>query len=651
MRIAIILAVLAVGACANEPPTEPPPATPPTLRTTAVPEGWFGGTSSPTSYVFGLDRLNQRSGAAAAFLASRHSNPTQFVSLGQNVRADQYRGRRVRWSGWVRPTGVTGSGAGLWMRVDGPGETQAFDNMANRRILDTSDWTRYSVVLDVPANAIGLAFGVLLGGPGDVVIDDLQFEVVGAEVPTTNMQTEPSPSSWDSAAAADYYERIRSLPVNLDFEGVRGFQPETFAWLTQAVVPLATVDPGADLADLAPLATMIGAARVVALGEGTHGTREFFLMKHRVFEYLVRYMGFRHFAIEATWAESNDLNRWVQGGDGDPAVLLSRLYFWTWNTQEVLDFVRWMREWNTGRPAADRVQFVGFDMQFPGAPMDTVAAFVSRVDSAARPFVDQRYTCLVPFRDVAGRFSRPASQYAALPSPDRAACRMGLQEVFDTITARRGAYEPASDAATYAAALHSARIVQQWEVMTAATGTSEGPLSRDRFMAENVLWLLEQAGPGARMMLWAHNGHVTRAGGVMGAHLATLGSDYVNLGFLFGHGAFNAVAVGGGQQAFIADYVPSNSLEAAFSSTLQPRLLFDARRIPQGGQAAAPLAGPIPMRVIGAVYNPVLAASYYSPAVLPHDFDLLIYLETTTASTLLPFVSASAAPPDRPVRP
>jgi hypothetical protein len=112
-------------------------------------------------------------------------------------------GKRVRFSGYVRSREVTGW-AGLWMRVDGPnGETLAFDNMQKRAIKGTGDWKEYQIVLDVPASAQKIAFGLLLAGKGGVWMDDLKFEVVGTDVPTTGetVGTEPKPGY-----------------VNLDFE-------------------------------------------------------------------------------------------------------------------------------------------------------------------------------------------------------------------------------------------------------------------------------------------------------------------------------------------------------------------------------------------------------------------------------------------------
>jgi erythromycin esterase len=592
--------------------------------------------------VVGLDRGNVHGGTAAAYLASTVSNPTGFVTLTQAIRADTYRGRRLRWSGWLRPTEVGGTGAGAWMRVDGPGATLAFDNMSNRPILGTGGWRQVSVVLDVPSNAIGIALGMLLSGGGDLIADDFRLDIVGPEIASTSLYDAPVPNNIDSAATAASYARQAATAVDLDFEGLTNaaLSSATIGWLAKTAVPFATVVPGSDESDLGPLKQMIGSASLVGMGEDTHGTREFFQMKHRVFQYLVHQMGFTHFAIEATWPEANDMNTYVLTGKGDPNVLLSNMYFWTWRTQEVLDLVKWMRSWNVTAPPAQRVQFLGFDMQFPGAAMDTVAGFVARVDSANNGFVTQRYTCLGPYRNHGATSGQSGATYAALPSATRAACAAGLKQVSDLFNTKSAAYQAASSASLFANAQHSARLVEQWEDMTSAGPA--GTLLRDKYMAENIQWLRGQAGVGAKMMLWAHNYHVSSVPNAMGSYLRTAyGDGYVNAGFVFGTGGFNAVGgsgTNGALQPFQATTVPDGSIESAFGGISQARALFDARLIAAGGAPAAPLAGPIRMRSIGAVFSPSQELNFFGMQLFPGDFDLLIYLATTTPSTILPFV-------------
>ena len=125
-----------------------------------------------------------------------------------------------------------------------------------------------------------------------------------------------------------------------------------------------------------PLKKTIGDARIVSLGEATHGSREIFQLKHRMLEFLATEMGFTIFSIEANMPEAYRLNDYVLNGTGDPAQLLRGMYFWTWDTEEVLEMIRWMREFN--RSGRGRVEFTGFDMQTPTVAAEIVRGFAPR---------------------------------------------------------------------------------------------------------------------------------------------------------------------------------------------------------------------------------------------------------------------------------
>ena len=169
-----------------------------------LPAGWFKAGSHPTEYDMGLDESVRRDGKASATVKSIVEKPQGFGTLMQMTQVGQYSGRRVRFSGFVKSDKVT-QWAGLWFRIDGanPAVPLGFDNMQERAIKGTTDWTRYELVLDVPKEAQRLAFGVLLAGGGQVWMDDLKFEVVPTTVKTTNMA---APTSAPSA------------PSNLNFE-------------------------------------------------------------------------------------------------------------------------------------------------------------------------------------------------------------------------------------------------------------------------------------------------------------------------------------------------------------------------------------------------------------------------------------------------
>jgi erythromycin esterase-like protein len=149
-------------------------------------------------------------------------------------------------------------------------------------------------------------------------------------------------------------------------------------WMRRMAKPFETCQPRDERRDLTSLRRIVGSAHVVALGDGTCGTREFFQLKHRIVEYLVSEMGFTAFAIDANMPEARKLNDYVLAGRGDPRALLVGLKYWPWNTEEMLEFVEWMRGFNaSGR---GHLQFFGFDMAKPTVPTEIVQSFLRRVD-------------------------------------------------------------------------------------------------------------------------------------------------------------------------------------------------------------------------------------------------------------------------------
>jgi hypothetical protein len=174
-----------------------------TLPGAETPKGWFAAGSHPKEYEMSLDRDTAHSGKGSATLKSIVPKTGGFGTLMQMCKADSYRGKRVRMSGYVRSADVA-DWAGLWLRVDGPkSEALSFDNMQDRAVKGTTGWKACEIVLEVPEESQQLAFGILLTGTGQVWMDDLKFEVVGKDVPVTG-----GGSKGPKATA----------PVNLDFE-------------------------------------------------------------------------------------------------------------------------------------------------------------------------------------------------------------------------------------------------------------------------------------------------------------------------------------------------------------------------------------------------------------------------------------------------
>jgi hypothetical protein len=194
MRLSALLATAALLGAAG--PSE----------TGQLPAGWIKAGSKPAEYEMAVDTTGCRSGRACAFIKGKGAEPDGFGTLMQTFAAGDYRGMRLRLSGYVKAEGIQ-DWAGLWMRVDGPArgrdQVLAFDNMQDRPIKGSSDWTRYEIVLDVPPESVDIAFGILLSGAGQAWLDDLSFEVVDEDVGVTGAAPQV----------------VAPRPRNLDFEG------------------------------------------------------------------------------------------------------------------------------------------------------------------------------------------------------------------------------------------------------------------------------------------------------------------------------------------------------------------------------------------------------------------------------------------------
>ncbi|MGO9324197.1 MAG: hypothetical protein ACLP07_06510 [Terracidiphilus sp.] len=173
------------------------------IQTNNAPAGWFLAGSKPTNYLTGVDKIMTRNGLPSAYLESIVPATDGFGTLMQEIKASDYVGKRVRLRAWVKSQDVS-DWAGVWMRVDKDKTMVAFDNMQNRAIKGTEAWKQFDVVLDVPEDATGIFFGILLSGPGEVWMSDVSFEVVGEEVPITS----PTPPQES---------RMHEHPTNLKF--------------------------------------------------------------------------------------------------------------------------------------------------------------------------------------------------------------------------------------------------------------------------------------------------------------------------------------------------------------------------------------------------------------------------------------------------
>ncbi len=406
---------------------------------------------------------------------------------------------------------------------------------------------------------------------------------------------------------------------------------EVVAWIKQKAIPLVTAEAGHGFDDLTPLRALIGGARVVALGEATHGTREFFQMKHRMLEFLVEKMGFRAFAIEASFPETLAIDAYVRTGKGDPYMAVAAQGFWTWDTEEVVEMVRWMRRYNEDASHKEKLRFLGVDMQSPAGSAQAVADALGVIDKGLWAEVA---ASLEPIDD-----DHSSSTFDDLPKAAQEIVAASARKVAARFDERRAADVKKLGAEGWALARIHAHVLRDFVEMVQKAGSDFGV--RDRAMADNTARVLEMLGPTSKMVLWAHNAHVQRlerqSQGTMGHRLAEeLGKACVTFGFAFDQGSFQAIDMGAGDglTTFTVPPAPPGSVDGALALAGSPLLAIDLRTAT--GVAATWAGTPTAQRTVGSVYNTSNPEAFFDTAPPAELFDALFFVARTTAARATP---------------
>ncbi|WP_433544524.1 erythromycin esterase family protein (plasmid) [Streptomyces sp. CA-294286] len=410
---------------------------------------------------------------------------------------------------------------------------------------------------------------------------------------------------------------------------------EVTGWLRENALPLNTLAAGSRREDLQPLVETLSDVRVVGMGESTHGTHEFFQLKHRLLEFLVTDMGFSVLAMEASASAGQAVDAYVRHGTGDAGTVLCGLGFWTWRTDKVLAVIEWMRAYNRERPENQQVRFVGIDPQRCGTSISELEAFL-------RVRVPERAAGLHAAFGVLG--NAYPGQYPDL----RRRLVHAAEELVDFLR------DFAPDAPEM---IGHARILTQAADLVSRHRLHEDPQQtacavRDRYMADNVSELLDV--PSAKVAVWAHNGHIAKSRygngpSPLGQHLREqYGDAYYALGLLFGRGAFRAGRMWPGTRS---RRPMNNRIGMAGITTVEAQLatatvgnhLIDLR---SGGEASATvrewLRSTQSLRRFGAQVPRWAYRLHRRPTVLAHEYDGLAYIATTTCSRPLPPVEASS---------
>lgn len=389
----------------------------------------------------------------------------------------------------------------------------------------------------------------------------------------------------------------------------------------------------------------IGDARIVLLGEATHGTHEFYRERAFITRRLIVEKGFAGVAVEADWPDAYRVNRYVRGAGTDEDAVESlgdfgRFPTWMWRNADVLDFVGWLRTHNAAQAVEARAGFYGLDLYSLRASMQAVLAYLDKVDPDAARRARTRYGCFDQFGEEMQDYG-----YAAAAGLHPTCEREVVSQLLD-LHRRRVEYASRDGRVArdeFFFAEQNARLVKNAEQYYRAmfAGRAESWNLRDRHMTDTLRELvafLDRSRPGARMVVWAHNSHLgdaraTEMGESGELNVGQLvreeyGGRAVLVGCTTYTGSVTAATEWGGP-AHRRHVRPAlaGSYEKVFHDAGIPRFLLPLRT--DAGLASA-LAVPRLERAIGVLYVPESERrSHYFHARLSDQFDFVLHFDET----------------------
>jgi erythromycin esterase-like protein len=396
----------------------------------------------------------------------------------------------------------------------------------------------------------------------------------------------------------------------------------------------------------APLLDAVANARVVLIGEASHGTHEFYRTRAELTKALVATKGFNVVAVEADWPDAYRVNRWVGGASDDAGAQQAlgdfvRFPRWMWRNRDVVEFVRWLHEYNQALEGASRVGFFGLDLYSLHTSMDAVLAYLRKVDPAAAERARYRYGCFEDFAEDTHAYG-----YAAAIGLSRS-CEEDV--VAQLVDLRRRAAEYATRDGRIAAdeyffAEQNARLVRNAEQYYRSMfgGRVESWNLRDTHMMETLQTLLthvRRTSGEARAVVWAHNSHLGDARATQMAEQGelnlgqlarqTFGDEVRSIGFTTHTGTVTAASNWDepSQRKRVRPSIPG-SYERLFHDAGVERFLL----LLQEPALRRALSTPRLERAIGVIYRPdTERLSHYFHARLADQFDAVFHIDETRA--------------------
>lgn len=389
--------------------------------------------------------------------------------------------------------------------------------------------------------------------------------------------------------------------------------------------------------DLDSLIAQVGNARIVLLGEASHGTSEYYQWRSIISKRLIQEKGFNAIAVEGEWADSYRVNQFIKGSrkDSVQAVSLLRQYdrwpTWMWGNYEIASLVTWLNHYNQAKEGMGKVGFYGLDVYCLWESMQELMPYVGSNDSLKR-MAGQVQQCFKPY-------SADPMQYAYAVANASANCRTQTERLWQAVHNYTGGRTATSEP----------QFVMQQNALVALNGeryyrasVSSYPDSwniRDNHMTQTIRRLLEFGGAHTKIIVWEHNTHVGDArftdmasGGLVNVGQLVREEFGQNNVYIVGFGSHSGTVIaadewGGAVEKMKMPQAKTGSWEDMLHKQGAGNKILFSSELRKNEQ----LLKPIGHRAIGVQYNPARESGNYVPSVIPSRYDAFIYIDRTTA--------------------
>jgi len=393
--------------------------------------------------------------------------------------------------------------------------------------------------------------------------------------------------------------------------------------------------------DLKTLFDRIGDARIVMLGEASHGTHEYYTWRTHISKRLIEEKGFNFIAVEGDWPDCYRLNRFVKGYDTgyknafDVLHTFNRWPTWMWANWEVVALADWMKKHNNGLPANKKVGFYGLDVYSLWESMDSIMKYLEKTDKAALKVAQEAYHCFEPYRKDEGQSYARASQF--VPEICEREVVHLLKEIRQKLPTYNSDYENVFNAEQNA--LVAVNAERYYRAMIQG-----GPHSwniRDRHMADTMERLLDFHGENSKVIVWEHNTHIgdARATDMADEGMYNIGElarmqHHDNGVYLVGFGSYKGTVMAGNSWGSKMQSMPLPEASRGSWEYILHKAGADDKLLLMDDFMNNDIfmENHIGHRAVGVVYNPQYEQyGNYVPTTLPLRYDAFIFLDETKA--------------------